>query len=194
MQSAHICYPNVIAPSHSLQNVRPLKQKREYTCFLSKGKFKVTHFNKVHFQFIPFDLTSLPAGLALLSLSRVASFTLEPLLDAPAARLEISLHQLFRFSLSGRTGSGFHMTWAGTGSLFRNSSFFIITQTGLLIASGLGDLLVKGGGHMLQGLLIFAVRLPSDQLKPEGYSGPLLYNKASSVANLDSSGCRNGYR
>lgn len=67
------------------------------------------------------------------------------------ARLAISLNQWF--NRSGRTGSGFHITCAGNGS-FLNSSFFIITQTGLLIGSGLGDLRVKAGGHILHGLLL----------------------------------------
>lgn len=109
------------------------------------------------------------------------------------AKLAISLNQWF--NRSGRTGSGFHMTCAGKGS-FRNSSFFIITHTGLLIESGLGDLRENAGGHILHGLPLFmfwAGMLFMDQLIFGGYKGLLLYNKASSAANLDSSGCRKGW-
>lgn len=92
---------------------------------------------------------SLPLWLSLNSIARV-----ETALDV--AKLAISLNQVPRFNRcsAGRTGSGFHITCAGSGSL-RNSSFFMITHTGRLIVSGLGDRLENDGGHILQGTLVF---------------------------------------
>lgn len=134
-------------------------------------------------------LLSLPDALSLYSMAvEVATAALELV-----AKLAISLNQVPRFNRSGRTGSGFHITWAGTGS-FRNSSFFMMTHTGLFIVSGLGDLLGNAGGQMLQGTLFTPLeRLPIGQLMLGGYKGLLLYNNASSAANLVSSGCLKGW-
>lgn len=175
--------PTHLLPKCAIAQRTTIKTKKS---IIDSLYIQINASSSMVFQFIVFDFTSLSEEL-LSSLPMTGDSLWLPELAAA-----MSFHQVFRFSLSGRTGSGFHITCAGTGS-FRNSSFFIITQTGLFIASGLGDLRAgKAGGHMLQGLLMFAVRLPSDQLKPEGYSGLLLYNKANSVANFESSGCRKG--
>lgn len=146
-------------------------------------------------QFLPwkvspnFSLTSHGLSLSRPLLSAEGATALELV-----AKLEISLNQVPRFSRSGRTGSGFHITWPGTGSL-RYSSFFIITQTGRFMDSGLGVRRVgNAGGQILHELVTFvACKLLMGQLMFGGYSGFVLYNRANSAAIFDSSGCRNGW-
>lgn len=89
------------------------------------------------------------------------------------AKLAISLNQLPRFNLSGRTGSGFQMTCAGGSWSFLKSSFFIMTHTGRFMFSGLGVLCGKLGGQKLQvGLVTFLMRF--GQSSPGEYRWLLL--------------------